>query len=185
MPTIHRFRVLAVVALLLSASPAAMAQDLPADRKAALDRISADSLRGHLSFLASDLLEGRATPSRGQDLAAEYIASQFRRARGARSNRRRRIFPDRQLAGFRSSDASSFNLEFRIAGEMYRVAADAVTLSSVGKIDLRGVSLVKIANAAMLAEMRADQIEGRAVFIDMPDPRRVGRVRKGPPRRRL
>jgi Zn-dependent M28 family amino/carboxypeptidase len=45
-----------------------------------MDHISADSLRGHLSFLSSDLLEGRATPSRGLDLAAEYIAAQFRRA---------------------------------------------------------------------------------------------------------
>lgn len=45
-----------------------------------LRRISANSLRGHLSFIASDLLEGRATPSRGLDLAAEYIAAQFRRA---------------------------------------------------------------------------------------------------------
>ncbi len=53
---------------------------LTADRKAALERISADSLRGHLSFIASDLLEGRGTPSRGLDLAAEYIAAQFRRA---------------------------------------------------------------------------------------------------------
>lgn len=48
--------------------------------QAALDRISADSLRGHLSFIASDLLEGRNTPSRGLDIAAEYIAAQFRRA---------------------------------------------------------------------------------------------------------
>ena len=45
-----------------------------------MDRISADSLRGNLSFLSSDLLEGRATPSRGLDIAAEYIAAQFRRA---------------------------------------------------------------------------------------------------------
>ncbi|MBI3649769.1 MAG: M28 family peptidase [Acidobacteria bacterium] len=45
-----------------------------------LDKISANSLRGHLSFIASDLLEGRGTPSRGLDLAAEYIAAQFRRA---------------------------------------------------------------------------------------------------------
>jgi len=42
-------------------------------------RISPDSMRGHLSFIASDLLEGRNTPSRGLDLAAEYIAAQFRR----------------------------------------------------------------------------------------------------------
>lgn len=53
---------------------------LAADDRAVLDAISADSLRGHVSFLASDLLEGRATPSRGLDLAAEYIAAQFRRA---------------------------------------------------------------------------------------------------------
>jgi hypothetical protein len=45
-----------------------------------LNHLSANSLRGHVSFLASDLLEGRGTPSRGLDLAAEYIAAQFRRA---------------------------------------------------------------------------------------------------------
>jgi hypothetical protein len=37
-------------------------------------------LRAHVALLASDLLEGRDTPSRGLDLAAEYIAVQFRRA---------------------------------------------------------------------------------------------------------
>jgi Peptidase family M28 len=60
-------------------SPEIPPQVLP-EIQAALDRISADSLRGHLSFIASDLLEGRNTPSRGLDIAAEYIAAQFRRA---------------------------------------------------------------------------------------------------------
>ncbi|MEQ1947633.1 MAG: M20/M25/M40 family metallo-hydrolase [Bryobacteraceae bacterium] len=41
--------------------------------------ITANSLRGNLSFLASDLLEGRDTPSSGLDIAGEYIAAQFRR----------------------------------------------------------------------------------------------------------
>ena len=45
-----------------------------------LSTISADAMRGHLAFLASDALEGRGTPSRGLDMAAEYIASQFRAA---------------------------------------------------------------------------------------------------------
>src|SRR5215203_97115 len=48
--------------------------------RAALDGVSAESMKGHLSFLASDALEGRRTPSRGLDIAAEYIAAQFRRA---------------------------------------------------------------------------------------------------------
>src|SRR5271170_3077060 len=62
-----------LLALLLSA-------DVTPQMQSAMDHISAQSLRGHLSFIASDLLEGRATPSRGLDLAAEYIGSQFRRA---------------------------------------------------------------------------------------------------------
>ncbi len=37
-------------------------------------------MRGNLSFLASDALEGRDTPSRGLTIAAEFIASRFRRA---------------------------------------------------------------------------------------------------------
>jgi hypothetical protein len=53
---------------------------IPPEIQAAFGRISADSLRGHLSFIASDLLEGRNTPSRGLEIAAEYIAAQFRRA---------------------------------------------------------------------------------------------------------
>lgn len=62
----------------------AAAPAVPQDWKAALDRASADSLRVHLSFLASDLLEGRNTPSRGLDIAAEYIAAQYMRAPLAR-----------------------------------------------------------------------------------------------------
>jgi Zn-dependent M28 family amino/carboxypeptidase len=53
---------------------------LTKDQEAALELVSARSLEGHVSFLASDLLEGRGTPSKGLDIAAEYIAAQFRRA---------------------------------------------------------------------------------------------------------
>src|SRR5919206_4864381 len=48
--------------------------------RAAPEQVSAESMRGHLSFISSDALEGRKTPSRGLNIAAEYIAAQFRRA---------------------------------------------------------------------------------------------------------
>src|SRR6266480_1653590 len=67
-------------ALALGATLGAYTAAITLDRKATLDRITAQSLQGHVSFLASDLLEGRNTPSRGLDIAAEYIAAQFRRA---------------------------------------------------------------------------------------------------------
>ncbi len=65
---------------LSSEGEAAKPSPLTPSNASLLERISANSMRGHLSFLASDALEGRATPSRGLDLAAEYIAAQFRRA---------------------------------------------------------------------------------------------------------
>src|ERR1700730_15587866 len=70
------------VLFLLLATLSTFAADPPltAEMQAVTSHISAESMRGHLSFIASDLLEGRATPSRGLDLAAEYIAAQFRRA---------------------------------------------------------------------------------------------------------
>jgi len=39
---------------------------------------SGNRIRGHIEFLADDLLEGRDTGSRGHALAAVYVASQFR-----------------------------------------------------------------------------------------------------------
>jgi len=44
------------------------------------ERLTPNALKADVSFLASDALEGRGTPFRGLDIAAEYIAAQFRRA---------------------------------------------------------------------------------------------------------
>lgn len=38
---------------------------------------SPQRIRAHVEFLADDLLEGRAAGSRGFDLAARYVATQF------------------------------------------------------------------------------------------------------------
>src|SRR5579872_1218051 len=82
-----QLRSLRVAALAVGLCAAVAAADTPfpkprltPERRAVLESISANSLRGHLSFIASDALEGRGTPSRGLDLAAEYVAAQFRRA---------------------------------------------------------------------------------------------------------
>jgi Zn-dependent M28 family amino/carboxypeptidase len=45
----------------------------------AANAVTPETLRAHTEFLADDLLEGRAPASRGSELAATYIAAQFRR----------------------------------------------------------------------------------------------------------
>lgn len=39
--------------------------------------ITAEAVRGHIEFLADDLMEGRETGSKGHEIAAHYVASQF------------------------------------------------------------------------------------------------------------
>ncbi|MGN6512431.1 MAG: M28 family peptidase [Lysobacteraceae bacterium] len=82
MPAFRKSFLCAACVAVLSLGLSAQAAEpvLSPDASGVLAAISADSMRGNLSFLASDALEGRGTPSRGLDIAAEYIAAQFRAA---------------------------------------------------------------------------------------------------------
>lgn len=44
---------------------------------AGVEAISAERIRAHVKFLASDLLEGRGVGVRGGEIATEYLAAQF------------------------------------------------------------------------------------------------------------
>jgi hypothetical protein len=56
------------------------AATLPAAERGPWNEVQPEAIRSHVEFLAADLLEGRATASRGYDIAAAYVASQFRQA---------------------------------------------------------------------------------------------------------
>ena len=73
---------LLTLALLSLPAASAISQQTPTAGSAA-SRVAAavdsNSLRAHLDFLADDALEGRRPGTRGAELAAKYIATQFRR----------------------------------------------------------------------------------------------------------
>ena len=52
-------------------------EGLPAAARAAAGSIDPEKIRAHVRFLSLDLLEGRGPGTRGAELAAEYIATQF------------------------------------------------------------------------------------------------------------
>ena len=142
-----------------------------------LDRISADSLRGHLSFLASDLLEGRETPSKGLDLAAEYIAAQFRRA-GLEPVGDDGYFQTAQWE-LAVPDASSFRMEvFSAPDATFRVAPGQTSLARVGAIDLPPTGVFK-ANFRGANDINPEQVAGKVVLVEVPDVRKLA----GPSRR--
>jgi hypothetical protein len=138
----------------------------PADLVSA--RISAQSLRGHLSFLASDLLEGRATPSRGQDIAAEYIAAQFRRA-GLEPAGNDGYFQtaDWQYA---ERDLSRFALAVHVGFKSFSVPASAVDLRMQAGLSLRDAPVVSAPWAEAMANPAG--ADGKVLVLALPGDRR-------------
>jgi Zn-dependent M28 family amino/carboxypeptidase len=66
-------------AIVHAQQPAAIPEipGLPASARAAASSIDPEKIRAHVRFLSLDLLEGRGPGTRGAELAAEYIATQF------------------------------------------------------------------------------------------------------------
>ena len=85
MGLIRRWAARGIALCIVAAIPSAYAKrpDAPAMSKgnrAAIEAISADTIRRHLETLSSDKMEGRDSGSRGYLMAADYAAQQFKRA---------------------------------------------------------------------------------------------------------
>lgn len=128
-----------------------------------LASISADSLRGNLSFIASDLLEGRDTPSRGLDIAGEYIAAQFRRA-GLEPAGDDGYF--QTAAMLRAAPAAEgFELRISDSSRVMAVSSDQVAVVSRRPLELSGAPVYKIGAAA---DLTAAAIKGKVVELAEP-----------------
>ena len=142
---------------------------IPAHLQSALDTISTNSLRGHLSFIASDLLEGRDSPSRGLDIAAEYIAAQFRRA-GLEPVGGDGYF---QTANWRvaAPDLRTFRLQLAFNGQTLDVGAQQVSFRLASAVEVSSSEVVKIeyGDPSALSKLTAAQIEKRVVLTEIPD----------------
>src|SRR5262245_48056580 len=123
------------LALALAAAP-------PARTSSAAERaITADSIRAHVRFLASDLLEGRGPGTRGDALAQSYIAAQLE-ALGLRPAGPQGFFQPFDIVGV---DGHAETLQFsrgrdslvlRHAEEVVAVAGDQAPHTALDRADL-------------------------------------------------
>ena len=142
--------------------------------------LTANGLKADVSFLASDLLEGRGTPSRGLDLAAEYIASQFRRA-GLEPVGDDGYF---QTANFATVAANTEGLELSLdaGGTVVKAPEASVTLQDPAATDLSHAPVIKVSmdDQAAVAALTADQVAGKVLVIEAgAQPAGGGRGRGG------
>ena len=142
---------------------AAQGQPPLAQRIAA--RLRANDLKADVSFLASDALQGRATPSPGLDMAAEYIAAQFRRA-GLEPVGDDGYF---QNASFQSvkpnPDGVTFALDTAKAGEGTLAIQEAVA----SDLNRAAAFKVMLSDTAALEALTAEQVRGKVLLIEVPD----------------
>ena len=124
--------------------------------------LRADDLKADVSFLASDALEGRGTPSRGLDLAAEFLASQFRRG-GLEPAGDDGYF---QTATYYQVTPSTDPAEFSINGAA--LPKSAVTVQDAAAAQIDGAPAFR-ATVSELDSLAADQVRGKVLLIDPGD----------------
>jgi len=154
---------------------------IPVGAQRALDRIKADSLRGNLAFLASDLLEGRNTPSKGLDIAAEYLATQMMRAGvepAVEEDGRKSYF---QVARWQVTepDLESFELVVSDGMAVHRINAAQVSFQTDQAVAVSQLPLLKVdaGDESALAALRPEQVGGRALLVELPEMPRDDRAR--------
>ena len=121
-------------------------------------------MRGDLSFLASDLLEGRDTPSRGLDIAAEFIAAQFRSA-GLEAGGDDGYY---QSARMKVSESNQEGLELKFSRPDGSFTANPKELeidASAG-LDVSGAPVFKLDlnDSAAVRELTTEQVAGKVVI---------------------
>jgi hypothetical protein len=123
--------------LCLAGEPPPLADEV----RSVLEQVSPAALRGHVSFLASDALEGRGTPSRGLEIAAEYVASRFR---AAGLEPAAEIYFQTAEVTERQKNLEGFALKLTAGGRTVEVAPSAVT-------DLQASCALELAQAPVVA----------------------------------
>ncbi|MBZ5625204.1 MAG: M28 family peptidase [Acidobacteriia bacterium] len=130
------------------------------------DRLTANDLKADVSFLASDALEGRGTPSRGLDIAAEYIAAQFRRA-GLEPAGDDGYF---QTAPFLSvtPNLDGLELTIQIGDKVIQPGHSSIAVVDPVAVDLGKTLAVWVSAAATerLNALTPEQVRGKVLIID-------------------
>lgn len=145
---------------------AAASNPAPPTEQAVLKSITAAQLRGDLSFLSSDALQGRFTPSPGLDVAAEFIASQFRAA-GLKPGGDQDFFQIARMVD-RSMPKMQSPLTARRGDEALEVSQEVITVSSATEAaKVEHVPIIVFPAHDLTALNRAD-VAGKAVLVDRP-----------------
>ncbi|MEZ5428668.1 MAG: M20/M25/M40 family metallo-hydrolase [Pyrinomonadaceae bacterium] len=139
---------------------AATATVKTAQRFGNTDAVTAERLKGHLEFIASDELEGRDTPSRGLDIAAMYIArhlADWGIKPAGDGNTYFQKFP------LKRNRIDPFGTILEMNGETFRYGEDF--LSNLNPAEINGAGVVYVSHGWVFKPKNIDPYQG----IDVRD----------------
>jgi hypothetical protein len=149
--------------ILVSLSFAAAQTPPPAE---IANRITANALKADVSFLASDALQGRGTPSPGLDVAAEFIAAQFRAA-GLDPAGDDGYFQTAPFANV-TPNPDGLRLTIDIGGKTLPVEKSAFSIAEAAALDLQHTAAFLVTDAASLAGLTPEQVRAKAMILNTP-----------------
>jgi hypothetical protein len=133
----------------------------------ALAAVSPTELRGDLSFLASDALQGRFNPSPGLDVAAEFIASKFRAA-GLEPGGDHDYFQMAEMVDRRQPPMTT-DVTVVIGERKFVIPAAQITLDAGGQAAHFVDIPLLVFPSGDAAELKGMDLTGKAVFAPEPD----------------
>jgi hypothetical protein len=129
-------------------------------------RLTANGLKADVSFLASDQLQGRGTPSPGLDIAAEYIAAEFRRA-GLEPGGDDGYF---QTALYANVTPNAEGMEFTLeaGGNTVKAHKESMALQQAGAADFSRSPILKAmgSDSAAITALTPEQVRGKVLVLD-------------------
>jgi Zn-dependent M28 family amino/carboxypeptidase len=140
---------------------------------AALSSITASELKGDLSFLSSDALQGRYTPSPGLEIAAEFIASRFREA-GLKPGGDDGYFQTAHMIE-RNMPKSASGRVIDASGQGFTIPPDSLSVLSIGAaahVNHAPVLFVSMMDPTLLKGLA---VSGKAIVVPQPDFRNMSR----------
>jgi hypothetical protein len=117
--------------------------------------ITAEQMRNHLEFIASDELEGRDTPSRGLDIAAIYIAQHLKRWGIKPAGDNGTYF---QRFPLKRNKVDAQNTRLELNGQKFIYGDDFLTNYNAGSIS--GANVVYVGHGWMIKAKNIDAHQG-------------------------
>ena len=146
---------------------------LPPEMRNVLSLITPADLKGDLSFIASDTLQGRYTPSPGLDAAAEFIASRFRAAG---------LEPGGDQDYFQTATMVDRHIPKVLGGmvveegsQKFTVPAESIVISNITQATKVDHAPVVVFAARDPAVLNGVGLSGKAVIVAQPDLRKMPR----------